>query len=409
MKILVLGGSVFLSRQVAVEAIARGHQVVCACRASSGAVPEGVEHVVLDRASNTDPGSLPWTALAGGRFDAVVDVARTPSWVRTAVSALSSVRPHWVFVSSVSAYADLSRPGGTVADTTLHEAADGDLDDTGGDATAYGRNKVACEQEVRTGSGGQCLVVRPGLIVGPHDPTGRFTYWPVRMARGGRVLAPGPPDDPVQVVDVRDLAAWLVDGCEQRLVGTFDGVGPAWPRSKFLTAVAQGVGTDPELVWAGPGALADLDVRPWSGERSLPVWVPLPEMAGMLARDVSASLQAGLACRPVAQSARDTLDWVRAAEQATVTGLTAVEEAQVLIGIQRLSAEDLTRAQSSSSPPSSSSSSSSSSSPSSSSPPSSPGAAGTGSTGWAGGGGGGAGGELASSAARAASAAKASR
>ncbi|MDQ3384076.1 MAG: hypothetical protein M3519_09885 [Actinomycetota bacterium] len=334
MRILVLGGSLFLSREVVLAALARGHEVVCACRGSSGAVPEGATHVVLDRAADTDPEVGPWAALAGGGYDAVVDVAGTPSWVRTALAALSGAGPHWVFVSTISVYADLSRRGGGVGDTPVLAAAAGDPAGDS-DPTAYGRSKVACEQAVTTATDGHSLVVRPGLIVGPGDPSGRFTYWPVRLAAPGPVLAPGPAEDPVQVIDVRDLAQWLVQGCERGLVGTFDAVAPARRRQDFLADVAQGVGEDPELVWAEPSDLAALDVRPWAGERALPVWVPLPELVGMLDRDVGAALRGGMTCRPLAQTARDTLAWVRASTGARVGGLTTEQERLVLEQLTR--------------------------------------------------------------------------
>lgn len=341
MKILVLGGSVFLSREVAVQAMARGHEVTCANRGSSGSHPEGARHVVLDRAVDTDPAAGPWAELAAadGGWDAVVDVSRTPSWVRTALAALGDVAGHWTFVSTINVYAELDRPGGTPADTPLQvppgpdEGDHGDLDDTA-DPEGYGRNKVACEHAVRERMGGRAFVVRPGLIVGPGDPSGRFTYWPVRLARGGRVLAPAPASDPVQVIDARDLAAWIVLAAETGLAGDFDGVGPVQPRDAALRAVAEGVGaTDVDWVWADPETLETLDVAPWSGPRSLPLWIPGTELAGMIARSDAPSTAAGLAGRPLAETARDTLDWVSATPEAKVTGLTEAQEADVLTAL----------------------------------------------------------------------------
>src|SRR4051795_5665253 len=206
MRLLVLGGTVFLSRAVAAEAVSRGHEVTCAARGTSGSVPDGAMLVEVDR---TQP--LPDL----GEFDAVVDVARQPSWVRAAVAAYPGA--HWVFVSTVNVYADDATPGGTPASLPLVEAMeeDGDLEE---DPQAYGRMKVACERIVLDGAA-SAMVIRPGLIVGPGDPSGRFTYWPKRLAAGGEVLAPGDPDDLMQVADVRDLAAWAVTACEQRTTG----------------------------------------------------------------------------------------------------------------------------------------------------------------------------------------------
>ncbi|MFE5341268.1 NAD-dependent epimerase/dehydratase family protein [Isoptericola sp. NPDC056578] len=327
MRLLVLGGSVFLSRAVAADAVARGHEVVAANRGSSGPVPGGVRHVALDRA---DP--FP-DALAVEGFDAVVDVSRTPSHVRRAVAALPDA--HWVFVSTVNVYADDADPGGPGVGR-LREPLVDDVDGAQ-DPEAYGAMKVACEELVREGAA-SAAVVRPGLIVGPGDPSGRFAYWPARLARvlddGADVLAPGDPVDPVQVIDVRDLAAWLVDLAERRTRGTFDAVGPVTPVGDLLAAVARGVGAAPRWAWADDAALAAADVRPWSGERSLPLWLPRPEYDGMPAHDAAPARAAGLSPRPVEETARDTLAWLREAPAAAVTGLTAGEEAAVLAGLR---------------------------------------------------------------------------
>lgn len=327
MKILVLGGTAFLSQQVAEQAVAAGHEVTCACRGTSGPVPDGARHVPLDRSVDTDPQTGPWAELAGSDWDTVVDVARTPSWVATATSALGGA-PHWVFVSTISVYAEPLAAGGGPGDSPVLPPAEEDLPLEG--ATAYGQNKVACEDHVRAVAGARAWIVRPGLIIGPGDPSGRFTYWPVRMARGGPVLAPLPREAPVQMIDVRDLAAWLVAGAEAGTSGTFDATSPPRTMAETLAAVATGAGTDPELRWADPEDLTEHDVRPWAGPRSLPLWVPMPELAGLHDRDVSASLAAGLTCRPVEDTARDTLAWTQQAADAHVGGLLAEEERQVL-------------------------------------------------------------------------------
>lgn len=324
MKLLVLGGTVFLSKAVATAALARGHDVVAVSRGVSGAVPPGVRHVVADR----DAG-LP-AALAAERFDAVVDVARKPSHVRTAVAALPDA--HWVFVSTINVYADEATPGGGPGTLPLRPAVGEDLDSL--DPAAYGGMKVACEEAVRAGTASS-TVVRPGLIAGPGDPSGRFAYWVARLARaadepGAQVLAPGDPSDAVQLVDVRDLAAWLVDLAEARADGVYDGVAPPVPLGDLLAEVAAGCGAAPAWRWASHAALEAAGVAPWSGERSLPLWLPRPQYDGIVGHDVAASLAAGLRPRPVAETARDTLAWLRATPRATVTGLTAAQEAEVL-------------------------------------------------------------------------------
>ncbi|MFI2294616.1 epimerase [Isoptericola sp. NPDC019571] len=327
MRLLVLGGSVFLSRAVAADAAARGHEVVAANRGRSGTVPEGVRHVPLDRA---DPFR---EDLAAEGFDAVVDVSRTPSHVRRAVAALPDA--HWVFVSTVNVYADDADPGGPGVGR-LREPQPDDVDGAG-DPVTYGAMKVACENAVRDGAA-TAVVVRPGLIVGPGDPSGRFAYWPARLGRvpagAADVLSPGDPADPVQVIDVRDLAAWVVDLAERRAEGTFDAVGPVTAVGDLLAAVARGVGAAPRWVWADDAALEAAGVRPWSGERSLPLWLPRPEYAGMPAHDAAPATEAGLAPRPVEETARDTLAWLRATPDAHVTGLTADEEADVVADVE---------------------------------------------------------------------------
>lgn len=332
MRILVLGGSVFLSRAVAEEALARGHDVTCACRGTSGSVPAGARHVPLDRSSGT--------LEVDATYDAVVDVARHPSWVRAAVAATPGA--HWVFVSTINVYADESTPGGRPGTLPLREPVWDDVD-LRENPEAYGPMKVACERIVRDGAA-SATIVRPGLIVGPGDPTGRFSYWPARFAAAGRdpdastVLAPGDPDDSVQVIDVRDLAAWIVTLAEQRTTGDLDAVGEQTTIRDLLAAVALGCagpdgGGDAVLRWTASADLEAQGVQPWAGERSLPLWLPRPEYDGMLDHDVEPSLAAGLTLRPLADTARDTLAWLDATPDAPTTGLTLAEEAAVLAAI----------------------------------------------------------------------------
>jgi 2'-hydroxyisoflavone reductase len=323
MRLLVLGGTVFLSRAVAEEAVRRGHEVTCACRGESGSVPDGASHVAWDR---TEPAPASLSATA---FDAVVDVARHPSWVRSAVEALPDT--HWVFVSTISVYTDNSTPHGTVDTLPTHEPIHTD-EDPASDPDVYGAMKVGCEQAV-TDRAGSWVVVRPGLIVGPGDLSGRFSYWPNRVADGGEVLAPGSPDEEVQVIDVRDLASWLVDVAESRTTGVFHGTGRAMSRAAFLEQIAEGVGLDApdrRWTWVDQEFLAAHDVEPWDGPRSLPVWLPQPEYAWLMSVDVEASYDAGLHTRPLADTARDTLAWLRGEPDSPVAGLDRAAEAAVL-------------------------------------------------------------------------------
>ena len=319
MRLLVLGGSVFLSRAVAADAVRRGHDVTCANRGASGSVPDGARLVVWDR-------DQPAPEEIGDAYDAVVDVARHPSRVRSAVAALPHA--HWVFVSTVNVYSDESTPGGRPGTLSLRDPIHDDVD-LAVDPEAYGPMKVACEQAVRDGAA-STTVIRPGLIVGPGDPSGRFTYWPARMADGGEVLAPGRPDDSTQVIDVHDLATWIVDAAETRRAGDYDGIGGVTTMADVLAEVAAGCEADVELTWVPQEFLTEQGVEPWVGPDSLPLWLPRPEYDGMTAHDATPSYDAGLVTRPIADTARETLAWLRATPDATVTGISREREAEVL-------------------------------------------------------------------------------
>jgi len=319
MRLLVLGGTQFLSRAIAAEAVARGHDVTCAARGVSGAVPTSARHVPLDRSAPD------WSGLEG-EWDALVDVARTPSWVSGALDHLADRVTHWTFISSISAYADQSTPGGTPETLPLLDPITEDVEqDT---PETYGAQKVACEQDVLARAP-QPLVVRPGLIIGPGDPSGRFTYWAERLAEGGEVLAPESPDRDTQAIDVRDLAAWVVTCAEQRRTGVYDATGPAVRLGDLVDEVVEAVGGQATPIWAPADFLLEREVAYWAGPRSLPLWLP-EDARGMTTHDVTATLAAGLTLRPVGQTARDTLEWVRANPDAPRTGLTRAEEQEIV-------------------------------------------------------------------------------
>ena len=320
MRLLVLGGTVFLSQAVAVEAVARGHEVTCAARGRSGGVPAGAAHLVLDR---EDPD---WSVLGDQAWDAVVDVARTPSWVTGALDALVERVPHWTFVSTISVYADHSVLAGTPATLELLDPLPEDVPQDSPEE--YGGNKVACEQAVQSRAQ-EALVVRPGLIIGPGDPSGRFTYWPERLAEGGDVLAPESPDRDTQAIDVRDLAAWIVTCSEERRTGTYDATGPVARLGDLVDQVAAAVGGEATLVWAPADFLTERGVNYWAGPRSLPLWLP-EDHRGMTSHDVSDAQAAGLTVRPVGETATDTLAWVRSTENPPRTGLSRAEEQDLL-------------------------------------------------------------------------------
>ncbi|WP_231123473.1 NAD-dependent epimerase/dehydratase family protein [Nocardioides sambongensis] len=272
MEILVLGGSVFLSREVALAALARGHRVTCANRGRTGSVPDGARFVRWDRSAP------PPDVLQEIPYDAVVDVARLPGHVRHAVGLAPAA--HYVFVSTINVYADDTSPGGPGVGV-LREPNGADVDLTV-EPEAYGPMKVACEELVRAGAASSA-VVRPGLIVGPGDPSGRFSYWAQRLddVGSGEVLAPGAPGDGMQVIDVRDLAAWIVRLAEERHEGVFDAVGERVAMADLLAAGAPSA----RFVWVDQAFLEDAGVMPWSGAGSIPLWLPRPQYDGMRDRD----------------------------------------------------------------------------------------------------------------------------
>ncbi|WP_433266408.1 NAD-dependent epimerase/dehydratase family protein [Actinosynnema sp. CS-041913] len=321
MRMLVLGGTVFLGKAVAAEAVRRGHEVVCAARGQSGPVADGAVHVAVDR--NHGLG-----ALGGAEFDAVVDVARSVTWVREAVRGLGAA--HWTFVSTCSVYADHTTPGSTATLPPLE-------DDPAAPMTPerYGSVKVASENAVRDVRGDDALIVRAGLITGPGDTSDRFGYWPNRLSRGGRVAVPDVPDQPTQHVDVRDLAAWIVDSAENRTNGTFDAVGPANPLSLVLGEIAGAVappGT--ELVRIPEDVLHRHEIAPWSGPRSLPLWLPASHRALMF-REAGPVLSAGLRVRPTAETALDSLEYERGlgADRQRRAGLPRDDEDALLTAV----------------------------------------------------------------------------
>ncbi|GAA1727125.1 NAD-dependent epimerase/dehydratase family protein [Microbacterium paludicola] len=320
MRLLVLGGTVFLSRCVADEALSRGHEVTVVSRGASGSPPDGARHIVADRDV-----PLP-VALAGMDVDVAVDVSSRPSRVRSALAQLRAA--HWVYVSSISVYADERTRGGGPGSLPLQEA----LDDDSEDPADYGRMKAGCERLIAEGAASHAIV-RPGLIVGPGDRSGRLTYWVDRMRRvrdGDVVLAPGDAADPVQVIDVRDLAEWIVLLAERRTRGVFDAIGDPRPITDLLDDVAAGCGARPRWRWATDEQLEGVGVTPWMGPRSLPLWVPRPDYDGMMTHLAAPAREAGLLTRPIADSARDTLAWLEVTPDAARTGLTPDEEREVL-------------------------------------------------------------------------------
>ncbi len=332
MRLLVLGGTAFVGYAVAAEALRRGHSVVCAARGTKP-VPVGATLVKVDR--DADDGLAPLT----GEFDAVVDVATMSyPWVADAVRDLGDRVGHWTFVSTVNVYRDNATPGQTPATGPLREpfarqATREELETEENASDLYGSIKVASENAVRDAMGDRAFVVRPGLITGTGDRSDRFGYWPGRFARGGRVLVPDV-DQPMQIIDVQDLARWIVNATEQGLAGTYDGIGPHRPLAEMLTEIAEVVRFDGEVVGATPEQLGEAKVNPWAGPRSLPLWLP-PEYDGMKSHDATPSIDAGMPVRPFAEAVADALAHERALglDRERKAGLSQTEEAEVLANL----------------------------------------------------------------------------
>jgi 2'-hydroxyisoflavone reductase len=320
MRLLVLGGTAFLGRHTVEAALARGDEVTIFTRGRTN--PElfpAAEHLAGDRDGGLD-------ALAGRTWDGVVDTSGyVPRVQRMSAELLRSAVGRYVFVSSISVYADFSRP-------VDEESAVAVLDDPfSEDVEAdYGALKAACERVVADVFGARGASVRAGLLVGPHDPTDRFTYWPRRLAEGGDVLAPGDPAAPVQLVDARDLGSWLVELAEHGPDGVFNATGPAAPMTlaQLLERAIAAVGSDARLVWTEEQRILDAEVQPWM---ELPLWVPGENWAGFMRADIDRALAAGLRLRPVEETVRDTLAWSREAGEQRPT-LSREKERAILAG-----------------------------------------------------------------------------
>ncbi|MFC8450018.1 NAD-dependent epimerase/dehydratase family protein [Kitasatospora sp. NPDC057223] len=333
MRVLVLGGTVFLSHAVAAEAVRRGHEVVCAARGSSGRVPDGARLVKVDR---NEPDSV--QVLAGERFDAVVDVATmSHRWVLDALRAVGAQAGHWTFVSSINVYADAVTAGQDET-AALHEpiAEEAPPEERIQHPYLYGAIKAASEQAVLEQLGERAFVVRSGLIVGPGDVSDRFGYWPARISRGGRVAVPDAAGQITQWLDVRDLAHWIVDAGEQRLGGVFNGVGTAHRLGDFFGRVVGTVGApDTELVPVPVPVLTAEQVEYWRGPKSMPLWMP-DEDSGFCAHDNGRALAAGLRPRPAEQTLRDVLADERrlGLDRERKAGLTDAEETELLKALE---------------------------------------------------------------------------
>lgn len=326
LRILVLGGTSFLGVHQVTYALERGHTVTLFNRGRTNLqlFPD-VEKLRGDRSDDL-------TALEGGEWDVVIDnSASIPRWVRDSAQLLRSSARQYIYTSSISVYAgfgeiglDESAPLGTLDDPTVEEIT----------GESYGPLKALCEQEAEKAFPGRATIVRPGLIVGPRDPTDRFTYWPVRIHRGGEVMAPGDPSDPVQLVDGRDLGAWMIRLAEGNVTGVFNATGPASPMTigEMLYGIRGVTSVDATFTWVDADFLAEHDVRPWM---DMTVWIPPREgFEGFARVECGRAIAEGLTFRPLAETARDTLEWFQTLPEERRSrmkaGLPAEREAEVL-------------------------------------------------------------------------------
>jgi 2'-hydroxyisoflavone reductase len=326
LRILILGGTGFIGPYQVRHALDRGHTITLFNRGRTNPqlFPE-VEKLVGDRAGDL-------TALQGRTWDAVIDNSATdPEWVERSATLLADAVGTYLFVSTRSVYFDTSRVPMTV-DAPLFSRENTKVEP--GARLPYGLAKALAEQVARKHFAERTLIVRPSLVVGPGDLTDRFTYWPVRIERGGEVLAPGDGSDPVQIIDARDLGEWMIRLLENRVTGTYNALGPKTPRSfaELLHGIKAVTTADTTFTWVDTDFLLEHDVQ---GYREMPVWMPARDGREGFGRfDISREVALGLTFRPLAVTARDTLDYYHAQpaeRQARLrAGITAEREAEVL-------------------------------------------------------------------------------
>jgi 2'-hydroxyisoflavone reductase len=335
-KILILGGTIFLGRALVDAALARDHEVTTFNRGRHNpdlALP-------IAKLSGDRNGDV--SALEGRHWDAVIDTCGyVPSGIERVMNALDRERvAHYTFVSSISVYADFPLGGfdesQSVAAMTPEQLSDAEHMATGGRATAqtygemYGALKALCERAAEQAMPGRVLSVRPGLIVGAHDYTDRFTYWVRRVAKGGDLLAPGQPERRVRVIDVRDVAEWMIRMAESRGTGVLNASGAedGLTMGEMLGTCSQVSGVDTRAIWANEKFLRDQGVAPWS---ELPLWIPA-EYNGIFEARNDRGIAAGLTFRPLSDTVAHTLEWdkTRPLDGPLAAGLSAERERHLL-------------------------------------------------------------------------------
>jgi 2'-hydroxyisoflavone reductase len=301
MNMLILGGLSFVGRHLVERGLQRGDRITVFTRGQHNpdAYPE-IEKLRGDRDGNL-------SALEGRRWDVAIDTSGyVPRVVRDSARLLADAVDHYTFVSTISVYRDTSTPG-IDESAPLARLDDPSVEEITGET--YGPLKVLCEEAVEEELPGRTLIVRPGLIVGKYDPTDRFTYWPHRVAAGGEVLAPDKPQDPVQIIDAQDLAAWILEMAEKRATGVYNATGPDYPLSigDVLDESKVESGSDATFTWVPLEFLERQGIEPW---QDLPAWVPdVGEYRGFSRVDCGRAIAAALQFRPLHDTIRDTREW----------------------------------------------------------------------------------------------------
>jgi 2'-hydroxyisoflavone reductase len=331
LRILILGGTGFTGPYQVRYALGRGHKVTTFNRGKShpGELSSEVEQLIGDRNGKLD-------ALKDRQWDVVIDNPTTlPAWVRDAAQILKGNVERYVFISTISVYGEIKTGVDETAPVEKYQGADPyketlEAMKASGYKT-YGPLKALSEREAEKWFPGKTLIIRPGLIVGPRDETDRFTYWPVRIDRGGEALAPGDPNDPVQFIDARDLAEWTIRMVENREIGIYNATGPAKPLGVggMLNGIKDAEKSNATLTWANEEFLTQQKVDAWS---DMPVWAG--KESGIARTNTSRALSKGLTFRSLADTARDTLAWFKSLPQDRQSklraGLTPEREAEVL-------------------------------------------------------------------------------
>jgi len=331
LRILILGGTGFTGPYQVRYALSRGHKVTTFNRGKThpGELPTEVEQLIGDRNGKLD-------ALKGRQWDVVIDNPTTlPAWVRDAAQILKGNVERYVFISTISVYADTSNGVDETAPLAQYDGPDPYKETLeamrASGYKTYGPLKALSEQEAEKWFPGKTLIIRPGLIVGPGDETDRFTYWPVRIDRGGEVLAPGNSNDPVQFIDARDLAEWTIRMVENREIGIYDATGPAKPLGigKMLDEIKDALNSNAKFTWVPANFLKQQSVEAWS---NMPVWAG--DELGLARTNINRALAKGLTFRLLAETTRDTLAWFKSLPQARQSklraGLAPEREAEVL-------------------------------------------------------------------------------